>query len=38
VDLLIAALALRLDAIIVTNDEDFLALPVKRENWRTEIK
>lgn len=35
VDLLIAAIATRLDAIIVTSDADFDALPVKRENWRT---
>ena len=34
VDLLIAAIALRQDAIIVTDDNDFDALPVKRENWR----
>jgi predicted nucleic acid-binding protein len=34
VDLLIAALAHRLNAIIVTNDADFAALPVQRENWR----
>jgi predicted nucleic acid-binding protein len=35
VDLLIAAIATRLDAIIVSSDTDFDALPVKRENWRT---
>ena len=34
VDLLVAALAKRLDAVIVSSDEDFNALPVKRENWR----
>jgi tRNA(fMet)-specific endonuclease VapC len=34
IDLLIAALALRQDAIVVTDDQDFDALPVKRENWR----
>lgn len=34
VDLLVAALALRLDAVIVSNDNDFDALPMKRENWR----
>jgi predicted nucleic acid-binding protein len=33
-DLLLAALATRLGAIIVSADEDFDALPVKRENWR----
>jgi len=33
-DFLIAAIAHRLDAIIVTGDADFEALPVKRENWR----
>jgi hypothetical protein len=27
-------MAIRLDAILVTADEDFSALPVKRENWR----
>lgn len=34
VDLLLAALAFRLNAVIVTNDDDFDALPVRRENWR----
>lgn len=34
VDLLIAALAHRLGAVIVSDDEDFDALPVQRENWR----
>jgi tRNA(fMet)-specific endonuclease VapC len=34
VDLLIAAIAIRHDAVIVTADDDFDALPVKRENWR----
>lgn len=34
IDLLLAALAYRLDAIIVSADNDFDALPVKRENWR----
>jgi predicted nucleic acid-binding protein len=33
-DLLLAALATRLGATIVSADEDFDALPVKRENWR----
>ena len=35
VDLLIAALAARLDAVIISSDEDFDALPVKRESWRS---
>lgn len=34
VDLLIAALATRLSAIIVSADEDFDALGVRREDWR----
>jgi predicted nucleic acid-binding protein len=34
IDLLVAAIALRLDATIVTADDDFDALPVKRVNWR----
>lgn len=34
-DFLLAALAHRLDAVIVSSDADFDALPVKRENWRT---
>jgi predicted nucleic acid-binding protein len=34
IDLLIAAIATRLDAVIVSSDTDFDALPVKRENWR----
>lgn len=34
-DLLIAAVAIRHDAIVVTADKDFDVLPVKRENWRT---
>lgn len=34
IDLLIAAIALRQGAIIVTDDNDFDALPVLRENWR----
>ncbi|MDZ4771017.1 MAG: PIN domain-containing protein [Chloroflexota bacterium] len=34
VDLLIAALAYRLNVVIVTNDDDFDALPVQHENWR----
>ena len=35
VDLFLAAVAARLDAVIVSSDEDFDALPVKRENWRS---
>lgn len=34
VDLLVAALAQRLNGIIVSSDDDFDALPVRRENWR----
>jgi predicted nucleic acid-binding protein len=34
VDLVIAALAARLEATIVSADNDFDTLPVKRENWR----
>lgn len=34
VDLLIAALAQRLDGVVVTSDDDFDALPIRRENWR----
>ncbi|MCU0514551.1 MAG: PIN domain-containing protein [Anaerolineae bacterium] len=34
VDLLVAALAFRLNAVIVTHDHDFDALPVRCENWR----
>ncbi len=37
VDLLLAALGTRLDAVIVSNDDDFDALSVKRENWRKVI-
>ena len=33
-DFLLAALAYRLNAIIVSSDADFDALPIKRENWR----
>jgi predicted nucleic acid-binding protein len=33
-DLLLAALAVRLNATIVSADSDFDALPVQRENWR----
>jgi tRNA(fMet)-specific endonuclease VapC len=38
VDLLIGALAKRLNAIIASSDEDFNALPVRRENWRKPLK
>ena len=34
VDCLLAALAVRLNASIVSADADFDALPVKREDWR----
>ena len=30
----IAALAQRLNAVVVTSDNDFAALPVQREDWR----
>lgn len=33
-DLLVASLANRLDAVIVSADDDFDALSVRRENWR----
>jgi predicted nucleic acid-binding protein len=35
IDLLIAALALRLNAVIVSADEDSDTTPARRENWRT---
>jgi predicted nucleic acid-binding protein len=34
IDLLIAAVAKRLDGVIVSADADFDALAVRRENWR----
>jgi predicted nucleic acid-binding protein len=34
-DLLIAAVAIRLGGILVTSDADFDALPISREDWRT---
>jgi predicted nucleic acid-binding protein len=34
VDLLLAALCIRLNAILVSSDADFDALPIQRENWR----
>lgn len=37
IDVLIAALAQRLDAVIVSDDDDFNTLRVKRENWREQI-
>jgi predicted nucleic acid-binding protein len=33
-DILLAAIAQRLNAVIVSSDTDFDALPVQRENWR----
>ena len=33
-DFLLAAIAHRVDAVIVTSDTDFDALPVKHQNWR----
>jgi predicted nucleic acid-binding protein len=33
-DYLIAAQAVRQNAIVISSDSDFDALPVKRENWR----
>ena len=33
VDLLIAALAQRLNAVVVTSDNDFAVLPIQREDW-----
>ena len=34
IDVLLATIAHRLQAVIVSSDADFDALPVKRENWR----
>lgn len=34
IDLLIAAVTLRLGGILVTSDDDFAVLPVPRENWQ----
>ena len=34
VDLLIASLAQRLNAVVVTADADFATLPIKSEDWR----
>lgn len=36
VDLLIAALAHRINGIVVSSDDDFRALPVRLENWRSD--
>lgn len=36
-DLLLAAIALRLNAVIVTSDQDFDALPIRRTNWRAPL-
>ncbi len=33
-DLLLAAIAYRLGAVVVSSDNDFEALPISRENWR----
>ena len=33
VDLLLAALASRLNGVLISADEDFDALPINRENW-----
>jgi len=33
-DLLVAAMALRLDAMLVSSDTDFDVLPIKRISWR----
>ncbi|MBN1563349.1 MAG: hypothetical protein JXA10_05890, partial [Anaerolineae bacterium] len=35
-DLLIAAIAKRVDGIVVTADNDFDALQIRRINWRTQ--
>ena len=34
IDILIAAIALRLNATLVSSDTDFDVLPIKREDWR----
>jgi predicted nucleic acid-binding protein len=34
IDLLIAAQTRRMNATLITNDDDFDALPIRRENWR----
>jgi tRNA(fMet)-specific endonuclease VapC len=37
IDLLVAAIAARLGAIIVSSDADFDALPVPRHDWRRDL-
>lgn len=37
VDLLIAAMAVRIGGTVVTADDDFDALPVQRVNWRLSV-
>lgn len=34
IDLMIAAISVRLNAVIISADSDFDSLPVMRENWR----
>lgn len=34
IDLLVAAVAVRVNGVIISADSDFDVLPVKRENWR----
>lgn len=34
VDLLLAALVHRLDGVLISSDDDFNALSIRRENWR----
>lgn len=34
IDVLLAAIAHRLNAVVVTSDADFDILPISRENWR----
>lgn len=34
VDLLLAAMTYRLQAILVSNDQDFVGLPIQQEDWR----
>ncbi len=36
VDLLVAALAHRINGIVVSSDDDFRALPVRLENWHSD--
>lgn len=37
VDLLLAVLTQRLDATLVSADDDFASLPIQRENWRLSL-